>query len=158
LQRVELTSEAIRLVRQLHQRLPEDGEIAGLLALMPLTDARRAARTRPDGELVPFEHSGAALSRVACRRDVENLNSSFDVPDVSRAHQRPSRRSISVSDVRTLMTGLVMGESPRWHNGQLYCFDIATHEVLDIDARGKGEVIARETSGIASIGFSTIGS
>jgi RNA polymerase sigma factor (sigma-70 family) len=54
LQRVELSAEAIRLARQLHARLPEDGEVAGLLALMLLTDARRPARTRPDGALVPL--------------------------------------------------------------------------------------------------------
>jgi RNA polymerase sigma factor (sigma-70 family) len=54
LHRVELTSQAIRLTRQLQQRLPEDGEVAGLLALMLLTDARRPARTRPDGTLVPL--------------------------------------------------------------------------------------------------------
>jgi RNA polymerase sigma factor (sigma-70 family) len=54
LHRVELTSEAIRLTRQLHQLLPADGEVAGLLALMLLTDARRPARTRPDGTLVPL--------------------------------------------------------------------------------------------------------
>jgi RNA polymerase sigma factor (sigma-70 family) len=54
LHRVKLTSEAIRLTRQLRQRLPEDGEVAGLLALMLLTDARRPARTRPDGTLVPL--------------------------------------------------------------------------------------------------------
>jgi RNA polymerase sigma factor (sigma-70 family) len=55
LHRVELTSEAIRLTRVLRQNLPEDGEVAGLLALMVLTDARRPARTRPDGTLVPLE-------------------------------------------------------------------------------------------------------
>jgi RNA polymerase sigma factor (sigma-70 family) len=54
LQRVELTTEAIRLTRQLRERLPDDGEVAGLLALMLLTDARRPARTRPDGSLVPL--------------------------------------------------------------------------------------------------------
>jgi RNA polymerase sigma factor (sigma-70 family) len=54
LHRVELTSHAIRLARQLHQRFPEDGEVAGLLALMLLTDARRPARTGPDGTLVPL--------------------------------------------------------------------------------------------------------
>jgi predicted RNA polymerase sigma factor len=54
LHRVELTAEAIRLTRQLHARLPTDGEVAGLLALMLLTDARRPARTRPDGALVPL--------------------------------------------------------------------------------------------------------
>jgi len=54
LQRADLTSEAIRLTRELHRLLPEDGEVAGLLALMLLTDARRPARTRPDGSLVPL--------------------------------------------------------------------------------------------------------
>ena len=54
LHRVDLTAEAIRLTRQLRQLLPEDGEVAGLLALMLLTDARRPARTRSDGALVPL--------------------------------------------------------------------------------------------------------
>ena len=54
LHRVDLTSQAIRLTRQLRERLPEDGEVAGLLALMLLADARRPARTRPDGTLVPL--------------------------------------------------------------------------------------------------------
>ena len=54
LQRAELTGEAIRLARAVRERAPDDGEAAGLLALMLLTDARRAARTRPDGELVPL--------------------------------------------------------------------------------------------------------
>jgi RNA polymerase sigma factor (sigma-70 family) len=54
LHRVELTAEAIRLTRQLRSRLPEDGEVAGLLALMLLTDARRPARMRADGALVPL--------------------------------------------------------------------------------------------------------
>jgi RNA polymerase sigma factor (sigma-70 family) len=54
LHRVELSGQAIRLTRQLHQRLPDDGEVAGLLALMLLTDARRPARTGPDGALVPL--------------------------------------------------------------------------------------------------------
>jgi RNA polymerase sigma factor (sigma-70 family) len=54
LHRVELSAEAIRLTRQLHARLPGDAEAAGLLALMLLTDARRPARTRPDGTLVPL--------------------------------------------------------------------------------------------------------
>jgi RNA polymerase sigma factor (sigma-70 family) len=54
LQRPELTAEAIRLTRELRRLLPGDGEVAGLLALMLLTDARRAARTRPDGSIVPL--------------------------------------------------------------------------------------------------------
>jgi RNA polymerase sigma factor (sigma-70 family) len=54
LQRDELTAEAIRLTRELRRLLPDDGEVAGLLALMLLTDARRATRSRPDGSLVPL--------------------------------------------------------------------------------------------------------
>jgi RNA polymerase sigma factor (sigma-70 family) len=54
LHRAELTSEAMRLTRQLRERVPEDGEVAGLLALILLTEARRPARTRPDGALVPL--------------------------------------------------------------------------------------------------------
>ncbi len=54
LHRVELTAEAIRLARQLHERLPDEGEVVGLLALMLLTDARRPARTGADGALVPL--------------------------------------------------------------------------------------------------------
>ena len=49
-----LAAEAIRLTRWLHRLLPQDGEVTGLLALMLLTDARRAARTGPDGSLVPL--------------------------------------------------------------------------------------------------------
>ncbi len=58
---VALTSEAIRLARQLHQRLPAAGEVSGLLALMLLTDARRAARTRADGSLVPLAEQDRSL-------------------------------------------------------------------------------------------------
>jgi RNA polymerase sigma factor (sigma-70 family) len=54
LHRPDLTAEAIRLTRLLLELLPHDGEVAGLLALMLLTDARRAARTTPDGALVPL--------------------------------------------------------------------------------------------------------
>jgi predicted RNA polymerase sigma factor len=61
LHRVELTAEAIQLTRHILDRLPEDGEVAGLLALMLLTDARRAARTRPDGSLVPLTEQNRSL-------------------------------------------------------------------------------------------------
>ncbi|MFK3985653.1 RNA polymerase sigma factor [Micromonospora sp. NPDC050397] len=54
LHRTDLTGEAIRLTRIVHRASPGDGEVAGLLALMLLTDARRPARTRPDGSLVPL--------------------------------------------------------------------------------------------------------
>ncbi|MGW5667183.1 RNA polymerase sigma factor [Micromonospora sp. NPDC003776] len=50
--RTDLTAEAIRLARLLRALMPADGEVAGLLALMLLTDARRAARVSASGELV----------------------------------------------------------------------------------------------------------
>ena len=53
--RSDLTAEAIRLTRLVHQLLPDDGEVVGLLALMLLTDARRNARVSMSGELVTLE-------------------------------------------------------------------------------------------------------
>jgi RNA polymerase sigma factor (sigma-70 family) len=61
LNRVELSSEAIRLARCVHALLPDDPEVAGLLALMLLTDARREARTSPDGELIPLPNQDRSL-------------------------------------------------------------------------------------------------
>ncbi len=52
--RADLTTEAIRLTRMLRRLMPGEGEVAGLLALMLLTDARRAARTDADGSIVPL--------------------------------------------------------------------------------------------------------
>jgi RNA polymerase sigma factor (sigma-70 family) len=57
----ELTGEAIRLTRAVQRALPDDGEVAGLLALMLLTDARRPARTRPDGALIPLAEQDRTL-------------------------------------------------------------------------------------------------
>jgi RNA polymerase sigma factor (sigma-70 family) len=59
--RSELTTEAIRLTREVRRLLPDDGEVAGLLALMLLTDARRPARTRPDGALIPLAEQDREL-------------------------------------------------------------------------------------------------
>jgi RNA polymerase sigma factor (sigma-70 family) len=61
LQRVDLANEAIRIARAVHHGLPDDAEAAGLLALMILTDARRAARTGPDGELIPLDEQDRTL-------------------------------------------------------------------------------------------------
>jgi RNA polymerase sigma factor (sigma-70 family) len=69
LQRVELTGEAIRLARDLRHLLPDDGEVAGLLALMLLTDARRSARGRPDGSLVPLAEQDRSLWNAESIRD-----------------------------------------------------------------------------------------
>jgi RNA polymerase sigma factor (sigma-70 family) len=60
LARTDLSGEAIRLARDVHAALPADPEATGLLALMLLTDARRAARTRPGGELVPLAEQDRA--------------------------------------------------------------------------------------------------
>jgi len=65
LQRSDLSNEAIRLTRAVVHVLPRTGEraaeVAGLLALMLLTDARRAARTGPDGELIPLAEQDRSL-------------------------------------------------------------------------------------------------
>src|SRR5262249_23652836 len=53
--RHDLTAEAIRLTRLIRALLPDDGEVAGLLALMLLTEARRTARVSASGELVPLD-------------------------------------------------------------------------------------------------------
>jgi len=55
LNRADLSNEAIRLVREMHKLMPRHGDVAGLLALMLLTDARRLARTGPNGELIPLD-------------------------------------------------------------------------------------------------------
>jgi RNA polymerase sigma factor (sigma-70 family) len=61
LQRSELSAEAIRLARLVHRLLPDDSEVTGLLALMLLTDARRPARTGPDGGLIPMAEQDRGL-------------------------------------------------------------------------------------------------
>jgi predicted RNA polymerase sigma factor len=54
LHRADPSHQAIRLTRMVRRRLPDDGEVAGLLALMLLTDSRRGARTTPSGYLIPL--------------------------------------------------------------------------------------------------------
>ncbi|MGQ0814178.1 MAG: RNA polymerase sigma factor [Gemmatimonadota bacterium] len=61
LQRIDLSNEAIRLTRLLHALLPHDMEVAGLLALMLLTDARRTARTGSSGEIIPLDEQDRTL-------------------------------------------------------------------------------------------------
>jgi RNA polymerase sigma factor (sigma-70 family) len=60
LARTDLSGEAIRLAREVHAALPGDPEATGLIALMLLTDARRPARIRPGGELVPLAEQDRA--------------------------------------------------------------------------------------------------
>jgi RNA polymerase sigma factor (sigma-70 family) len=61
LSRMDLSNEAIRLTRELHKLLPEHPDVEGLLALMLLTDARRAARAGPHGELIPLDEQDRSL-------------------------------------------------------------------------------------------------
>jgi RNA polymerase sigma factor (sigma-70 family) len=61
LQRNDLANEAIRLTRLVRTLLPQDPEVAGLLALMLLTDARRAARIGPHGEAIPLNKQDRSL-------------------------------------------------------------------------------------------------
>jgi RNA polymerase sigma factor (sigma-70 family) len=76
--RVGLTGEAIRLARLLARLLPDDAEVAGLLALMLLTDARRAARTTASGELVPLaEQDRSRWDRGEIEEGVELLTATL---------------------------------------------------------------------------------
>lgn len=58
---VDLIEQAIHFARMLHAALPEDGEVAGMLALLLLTDARRPARTTPAGRLIPLDEQDRSL-------------------------------------------------------------------------------------------------
>ena len=68
LDRTDLASEAIRLGRLLHELLPDEPEVSGLLALMLLTEARRTARVAADGALVPLAVQDRAGGTAAHRR------------------------------------------------------------------------------------------
>jgi sugar lactone lactonase YvrE len=55
-------------------------------------------------------------------------------------------RGAQVPDLKTLVTGIVFGESPRWHDGRLWFSDWGTQEVIAVDPEGKSEVIVRVPS------------
>jgi RNA polymerase sigma factor (sigma-70 family) len=77
--RVDLSNEAIRLARLLHDVVPEDPEVTGLLALMLLTDARREARTGPVGELIPLGVQDRALwNRALIDEGAALIGSAFE--------------------------------------------------------------------------------
>jgi RNA polymerase sigma factor (sigma-70 family) len=78
LQRLDLAREAIRLTRNIKLLLPENAEVAGLLALMLLTDARRAARTGPDEELIPLDKQDRTLwDRAEIAEGIELLTAAL---------------------------------------------------------------------------------
>jgi RNA polymerase sigma factor (sigma-70 family) len=71
-QRVDLATEAIRLARAAHELLPDNAEVSGLLALMLLTDARRPARSGPNGEIIPLDEQDRSLwNRAAITEGVQ---------------------------------------------------------------------------------------
>ena len=79
LQRPDLAADAIRLARTVHGLLPDDAEVAGLLALMLLTDARREARTGPGGELVPMDaQDRSRWDRAEITEGIELVDLAFD--------------------------------------------------------------------------------
>ena len=78
LQRPEVAAEATRITRDVHRRLPDDGEVAGLLALMLLTDARRPARTDADGDLIPLaEQDRSRWDQAAIREGVDIITATL---------------------------------------------------------------------------------
>ena len=78
LQRLDLAREAIRLTRNTKTLLPDNAEVAGLLALMLLTDARRAARTGPDEELIPLDKQDRSLwDRAEISEGIELLTAAL---------------------------------------------------------------------------------
>lgn len=83
-QRPDLSREAIRLTRCVKTLLPDDAEVAGLLALMLLTDARRAARTGPDEELIPLTKQDRTLwDSVEISEGIELLTGALSKGSVS---------------------------------------------------------------------------
>ena len=83
LQRFDLAREAIRLTRNTKTLLPDNSEVAGLLALMLLTDARRAARTGPDEELIPLDKQDRSLwDRVEISEGIELLTAALSKASV----------------------------------------------------------------------------
>jgi predicted RNA polymerase sigma factor len=76
--RTDLSNEALRLARLLRGLVPDDPEVAGLLALMLLTDARRAARTGPTGEIIPLDEQDRSLwDRAAIAEGVELISATL---------------------------------------------------------------------------------
>ncbi|MEV5764050.1 sigma-70 family RNA polymerase sigma factor [Micromonospora sp. NPDC052213] len=91
LQRTDLATEAIRLARTVHRTRPDDAEVAGLLALLLLTDARRAARTGPAGELVPLAEQDRG------RWDRRTIHEGVTLLAAALAHRRPGPYQIQAA-------------------------------------------------------------
>ena len=107
LQRSELANEAIRLARAVHNLLPDDGEVAGLLALMLLTDARRPARTGPDGELIPLTEQDRTLwDQTAISEGIALITDTLSRGRLARtSYRRRSRPSMTKRRARRRRIG-----------------------------------------------------
>jgi predicted RNA polymerase sigma factor len=95
LHRAELTGEAIRLARTVRDLLPGDGEVAGLLALMLLTEARRPARTTRDGALVPL----AEQDRRLWKREPIDEGLALITESLARARAGPYQLQAAIAAV-----------------------------------------------------------
>jgi RNA polymerase sigma factor (sigma-70 family) len=95
LRRADLSSEAIRLTRAVRRLLPDHGEVAGLLALMLLTDARRAARTDGDGRLIPL----AEQDRSRWDQDVINEGVALVTDALARTRLGPYQVQAAIAAV-----------------------------------------------------------
>lgn len=89
---VDLATEAIRLTRQLAAAI-DHPEVAGLLALMLLHHARRAARTAPDGSLVPLAEQDRGL------RDSESIAEGVEVLQAALARDRLGEAHAAIADL-----------------------------------------------------------
>ncbi|MFB7241874.1 RNA polymerase subunit sigma-24 [Streptomyces populi] len=108
LHRADLSGEAVRLARQLHRILPAEGEVAGLLALMLLTEARRPARTGPHGELIPLaEQDRTRWNRRLIREGATLLNGTF-------AHRGPPGEYRLQAAIAAVHDGAARAEDTDW--------------------------------------------
>src|SRR6266566_4407178 len=81
-------------------------------------------------------HQGGRASRAAA------------VSSVMVPVQPANRRRDSMPELRTVMTGLVIGESPRWHQGRLWFSHWGAQEIIAIDVQGNSEVVAQGPPGL----------
>ena len=158
LQRAELTGEAIRLTRAVHELLPDDGEVAGLLALMLLTDARRAARTGPDGALVPLAEQdrgrwdtdvdrrgrraghrrrwrAARSARTSCRRRSPPCTTRRRAPRTPTGRRSSPSTSCSSASRRTRWSRSTAPSRWRWCDGPRAGLELARDARRDEPAR-----------------------
>jgi len=85
LMRPDLTARALHLARVMHVLLPDDPEVKGLLALLEMTEARRAARVSPDGQLVLMEDQDRSLwDRAAIDRGLRLVREALMCPPTGR--------------------------------------------------------------------------